>query len=747
MKKLLMLVAMAACLTAGTAMAAVQATPHDYVGSVDVSYGQCEVCHVPHAAGTGARLWREVRTITLDATWSGSTVGILCGTCHKGGALQAARNGFNAAPSPQAADAYAATSHGRNVKTLKNNIHDTLTASGNAKPYTDDVTAGKQIQADLIECTSCHEPHQAGLRPFLRPTTEAGRSGTSGFCADCHEGRYTTNVGATNVVTWNLLSHSTHPVNVNYADNAGNGATYFRAAVDPALNKKADAMNKAVPWVLGGKGETATSNLQDGNNIGCGSCHAIHNPAATANDSQSLYLLAIDNTGGAGTAALCQGCHGGPDAGGAGGNSVGAAGTGDHPINTLTSRPGPDVSRWIGAMPDGTQKYERTTSDGTTYWPKATGGGVNIICTSCHSAHGAIAGNDAINGVGKLRRTGFGNVSWCTACHLDAAPVGHHSYDGNWTAAQGGPSAIGCSNCHSGGIAGGLAHNGFSFLFAATANQNSELCATCHGVAATDDPVVAVGTIPNPYLTKSANHTKSHYIGTFAGMNGPTNSINVKRSNWTVAPGINSFSKYGGADTHQKATDAAGTNMICESCHSVRWNIGAYSNGYVGTIDSTTGYKENLLLQRYRDDSSSGGQGAAEGQGSGLCIACHNQKGVAFDVAGTVSDFNVVDATIAPVGMHPMTNWTITRAKDAGRASIHLLSGAGSYATITNLPYPVAGSTTTMDCDSCHTPHLGQDNGTFNTAKTAKAGVSVILENAGPTAGKFDNLCKDCHAY
>ena len=58
-----------------------------------------------------------------------------------------------------------------------------------------------------------------------------------------------------------------------------------------------------------------------------------------------------------------------------------------------------------------------------------------------------------------------------------------------------------------------------------------------------------------------------------------------------------------------------------------------------------------------------------------------------------------------------------------------------------------------MTCDTCHRPHNAAGGGTFagggGTWQPAykAAPVSVILEIAGPTAGKYDALCSDCHAY
>jgi predicted CXXCH cytochrome family protein len=755
MKKLLILVAAAALmLIANVAMASVVGTPHEYGGAT--TYGQCQVCHVPHAAKFGKRLWASsVSATAADGTWSLSDIGKLCGTCHDNGALQAVNNVNGAGPHQMTAAAYAPTSHGRTWATLGGAIHDTADAA-QTKPY----TTGTHIEAGLMECTSCHNPHQDGLRPFLRPGVLAGS--TSGFCKDCHN-RYNTAVGVNNTsVSWNGARVSMHPVNVPVTDIGGNGGTTFHApaaGVGGSGGSLAGLVSSNNPWTLGGKGEKATSALDFGagatNNLGCATCHAVHNPATPALNAgdKGLHLLAIDNSGNTGQSLLCQGCHGGPAAGGAFASSVGTT-VGDHPINVLSSRAGPDITRWTTVNVNRPVRYERHVA-ATAEWPQP-GNAESIMCTSCHSAH---AGRSGI----KLTRTGGNAADWCVSCHADPAPAGHHSYSGNYAT-----SAIACDNCHTGG-AGGSAHNGFDFTTnLAVANNASQLCEMCHVGAVAPDPVYSLDnaggvgtkfvgnagtfqTIPNPYLANpnNAGHVATHYTGAFVDS---ANSINVKRNSWSVAGG---FAKFGAAvDTFQKVTDATGTTLICESCHSVRYNMGAGAGA-----TATSGYNNNLLLQDYKDDDAAAGAGY--GTGTGLCVACHNQNNLGNSAVGPVADV-VAGPTNAnlnvPIGIHPMTGWSITKAQDAGRLPTTLLTGpaiagdggtgadtAASYAdhATRTLHYP-AGDT--MNCDSCHKPHVADTNGTWKPAYKGAA-VSVILEIAGPGAGAYDNLCKDCHSY
>ncbi|HLB24799.1 MAG TPA: hypothetical protein VJM83_00575, partial [Nitrospirota bacterium] len=315
----------------------------------------------------------------------------------------------------------------------------------------------------------------------------------------------------------------------------------------------------------------------------------------------------------------------------------------------------------------------------------------------------------------------------------------------------------GCPDCHS--ATATTAHNGFDYTFVTGGdNYNSELCISCHGNG-TDwngiqDPVYS--TVPSGHLG-AANSNKdlhaSHYLGTFTDN---ANDIDVKRTSWG-----NGFSKYGnsttGSITRQGgASDTTGRRMVCESCHSVLYNAGAGSGA-----TASSGYAVNLLLQDYKDDSDNAS--GSRSVGSGFCIACHNQGGI--DAAGVVSHSLVKNSAIAPGKMHPMTNWTTTRARDAGFSGGDELLVTGtaaqngvraSYADATNAPtynggigprgesYPAADA---MDCDSCHRPHLADLQGFWTPIKTGGGSKSVILENATSIGGNNDygTLCQDCH--
>lgn len=743
MKRLLTLVLMAAVvLMAVPAFATVAGSPHDYIGT---TFGRCGICHVPHAALGTKRLWRINQGTPVGSGWDLANVGLLCGTCHRGGSLDATGNAVGMFAHNVGATAFAATSHGRAIATLG-----TLGGAAGSQPY----------MTTSMDCTSCHNVHFEGTfastataRPFLRG---ASITSTSVFCTTCHIDRYNpAGLGASNTAN----GGNNHPVNIAYN---GVNATLKAISVMPANMTKPVS---AGAWSLGGKFEGVLTTVPaDGStpNIGCQTCHAVHNPATSVD--QGNHLLAVDNV--AASAALCVGCHGNATGNVARANSnaqmeVGSA-LGDHPIDCAIVAPGPTIDRWF-MVAGGTTRSERHATNygaeagAVNAWPRGTAG--NIICTSCHSAHRGQSGH-------KLIRTGWANsgtVGWCTACHSDPSPAGHHTHSGN----TGGTlsavaSLLDCAMCHGGGGfsgagVGSLAHNGFNFNsnFAngVAVNNASQLCNTCHlgevtGINNANDPLYRIAALPADHLSASINSAlKSHYLGSFTNAG---NSINVKKSSWSAS--FSSFSKYGAAtDTHGAVTDTTGTTLICESCHSVLHNAGTGASA-----TQTSGYMVNLLLENYQDD----GHGtklptANTAVGSGLCIACHNNNAALNTANGPVADTALV-GTVAgvnanvPAGTHPMTNWSITRAQDAGRAKTALATTAadGTYAAATGAPN--AGSypdTDKMDCDSCHRPHQAPTNSTFNQTKAGGAGNSrpVILERQD-TANQWADLCQECHA-
>ena len=559
-----------------------------------------------------------------------------------------------------------------------------------------------------------------------------------------------------------------------------------------AISRSAGALTVPVAlgsWSLGGKFQDsaghakASAPVSIDDQIGCQTCHSVHNPAP--GPDQAKHLLAI-NEGDTLTAALCEGCHGNPSGNTPRGNSgasmeIGMS-SGDHPIDCQAATPGPVIDRWY--ITNSTTRAERTDKADKN-WPNPINGSGRhiIICTSCHSAHRArVAGSTGGSSTsgGKLTRTGSSDTGyWCGSCHGDPAPVGHHSNKANWS-----QSLLTCDSCHgsttvgdiTGAAGGNIAHNGFEFGSGFSGgiltNNASQVCSACHftgisggvrasaiGLSGTDP--VPVTELPTSHLTGTpSSNLTSHYIGKFANVPG---YVNVKRGDWAnhALGEYSAFSKYGGSvNTMGRSPDLTGDEIVCESCHSLLRNAAARKAG----ATSADGYKCNLLLQDYEDDSKEqanpGSDPTAKTVGCGLCVACHNQvtdnSGGLGTGNGPVSDSMAIDRNITLAGTHPMTGWSITRAQDSGRSKRYLVTdtGDGTYADATGAPnlgsYPAQDK---MDCDSCHRPHMAPENGTYDQtqAGTANKGLTgddasrtVILESQ-QAVNEWSAMCQQCH--
>ena len=331
------------------------------------------------------------------------------------------------------------------------------------------------------------------------------------------------------------------------------------------------------------------------------------------------------------------------------------------------------------------------------------------------------------------------------------------------------------------------AHYGF-FKLSVAANNESQLCAKCHEAA---DPIGEPSALlfpPNGHtLYTNFTGSGSHYIGTFTNAITSEADIAVKTSSWREVLYKNNstvkvYAKYGASpDTHHKvADDLSAHKMVCESCHSILFNAGwdglsSGSHPSWGSADYTAwrktgGWKTNLLLQLYEDrapgvgnlsnkpdwNTNSATVSDVDGAdtGSGFCVECHRHQAAVGDnvlVTGAVhANAGPITSTIVPQRMHPMTDWSITRAKDTSRPTTTLITTgtgvAGTYADKAGSPndcsYPVADA---MDCDSCHRPHRASGI-LANTAKTGTpAGMSVILEKSRGTSQDPDGVCVQCH--
>lgn len=244
----------------------------------------CVFCHTPHNALPAAQLWNRpdsgatytpYDSSTLVAPTPGQPTGKsrLCLSCHDGtvalGALQkppagndlgstfltAADRGFldtDLSDDHPISFAYDAALHGLNPE------------------LADPSTIGLPLEGDQLQCTTCHDPHEADLKPFLQKTTVNGE-----LCTTCHQ----------RADSWPTSAHATSTSAVTASDLPW----------------------RRPEWVA----PTVAGNA-------CLSCHTPH----SAERPQRLIAKAGGNT--------CYGCHDGTPAVDI---ATDFAGVGKHPVD------------------------------------------------------------------------------------------------------------------------------------------------------------------------------------------------------------------------------------------------------------------------------------------------------------------------------------------------------------------------------------------------------------------------------
>ncbi|NIS77376.1 MAG: hypothetical protein GTO00_07135 [Deltaproteobacteria bacterium] len=745
----------AVMLFAGSSFAAVDATVHNISATTGGSV--CESCHIPHGA-TGDRLWPESAADTAGrggaaGAWVTTTnVAILCGSCHYGTSLYP-----GASPHDVSGYAYAPAAHGFTVGNITSLGKGDDTVSGSGLPYT----------TTNLECSTCHNPHDNTVRPFMRNLA----SGTQDdMCLNCHAARDAGLglSGALNSYTPGSGSFSMHPTARGLGAPVGGTPSITLSTADFAHNRGAnEALIPASPTTyLGGKllgGDGSGTDTTNGL-IGCNTCHSVHGFFNGSTPEHPSYLLSIDNTIAApgDQSAFCQGCHNTP---------VIVGSTADHPINTASGDARFVFTPWAS---------RNAVESQTALWPQGTDGGGNevAVCSSCHSAHYGLNGSpmqrvrDDIGGeTGGIYQSA---TDWCDSCHDTGtyAPLAHHSNEDNYAA-----SLVACADCHSTAAPSSTvntqsAHRDWLSLDLRGATDRSEFCTGCHSDASftdVDANTYTIGAIvgANVAPTGGADFTSpisdagiahgidrgnaSHFTGVIpTGRTAYTNPREAAfESGGFAAYGPIASSGNNILDVNQATTAVTpGTSeLICESCHSILRNVGTNA-AIVTTVTAISGWENNLLLHRYEDDAAGIG-GAGSTIGSEFCVMCHAGNEA---VAATAWDYAAQRANM-PVGTHPIAGSTITKAVDEGRTTgagnlLETVAAEGSYASTGPGPnadftgftthiqsYPAADE---MDCDSCHRPHDAADASSTGTDNFA-------LEQATSTT-ETQSMCQACHA-
>lgn len=661
----------------GELSAGVAGTPHDMTRVTgDLFRGSCAYCHVPHKA-QGERLWVSAPFGPVTG-WGSRPIAQLCYTCHESTGNYGASNAVPTAFSPE--------SHGYQTSLAPLNPDGSVPLLEQL-PY---------VATGLMDCTTCHDPH-AVTPPFLRV------DGIDKLCKGCHARENAGLVGTQNTHGQPDALYSLHPTDIDYEDLPGNGTTNLHPLPDIFQVPTASGS-----WKLGGH----RAGWQSGTGkIGCQTCHPIHGGwnylLGVLPGPPASSLTPVENTG-TPSAALCQSCHFGGDAG----ESVGVGG--DHPMNRNDGAP-------VVVYPTG--------------WP--SGPLREVTCSSCHDVHGGMPGSSL------LRQGGNGVDGWCFSCHgvLALIPAYHHSSRHNDDPAIF-TSVLTCGDCHGSG-AGWTAHNGFDSFKVVSGASSSALCEICH--------------VPeNPLLLDAARYQSATGLSiTFSGatqpaLHGPvpgtgSHVINepdddsiancqIKMTPWEKSGGT---SRYG-----------ATLEVICESCHAVLKNAGVL----LGTgVDAQLagGWKTNLLLEPYEDNSPGTGiekpDFIAGPTQSALCRGCHYavREGIPPSFVHNPSAHTVVNysypAALAPYGR--ATNIVLTTPIDSTGPLCPEVSSADQGAAPSGLgaapgafSYPAAN---VVDCDSCHRPH-----GAHNAA--ADDGKRRLLEYTSPGA-HGTTPCAECH--
>ncbi len=231
----------------------------------------CVFCHTPHNALPDAQLWNHLPTAVATYTPYSSTTltsvpgqptgkSRLCLACHDGtvalGALQNPPTGVtNDLASSMLTGRADLTTDLSNDHPISFAYDAALFGAAGAELHDPSglAAAGLPLEGDQLQCTTCHDPHEKDLAPFLRLTTADGT-----LCTTCHD-----------KTGWAGSTHAT--------STAAVAAT--------------DLDNRRPAWVQ----PTVAGNA-------CLSCHTPHN----AVNSERLIAKDGENT--------CYGCHDGTPA-------------------------------------------------------------------------------------------------------------------------------------------------------------------------------------------------------------------------------------------------------------------------------------------------------------------------------------------------------------------------------------------------------------------------------------------------
>jgi predicted CXXCH cytochrome family protein len=639
----------------------------------------CAHCHVPHGA-QGERLWKQAPSGPKTG-WGSRTVAQLCYMCHNA-------TGGGCGGHDVTQTAYDDLSHGFLIAGYP--------AAPDGSPEVMETGIFLPYVTTLMDCTTCHDPHDNTYPPFLREAS------IDRLCQVCHHRVWPGAVGTGNLAP---DGRSYHPVGIGYQDLDGNLETRLEPFPDPL-----QVVTASGAWVLG----PHRQGWQRGDGgIGCQTCHPIHgrDDPETGLGVPPLPGLLRFPAAGASSSPLCQACH-------QGGEAPETVGDGtDHPINVHTPSTDPLFASGVMGYPEG--------------WPSGTA--KEPICASCHDVHGGLGGTS-------LLRTGGNAAWWCLSCHQATAivPPWHHSSIYNDDDGVTLASVLSCEDCH--GLSGTWrAHNGFTAFAVTVSNTDSALCELCHLPA---NPLeftpeahrgatgrsVDFASATFPALHGRVGGTDSHLVDAID--DDSTFNTRIFTGVWTRSGGVSEYGSSG--------------EMLCESCHGILVNSGpltAEANPLRG------GWQANLLLEPYEDNDPGTGKESPDHfpgrTGDALCRACHTDDKVGYvhyPGAHTIPGFTYLP-TAAPQGRMTQTLITFPNDPLAEEGCPEISSADRTGATLAGFigapgafSYPALNE---LDCDSCHRPH-GADH------RAMLAGYGHVIVEFSEGQPKSDT-CQECH--
>lgn len=276
---------------------------------------------------------------------------------------------------------------------------------------TDLGSTGLPLKPDVpMNCTTCHDPHDKSIRPFLRVPLV-------GICERCHKERGYSGYGLEN-------TRGNHPVDIEPFDNSEGPSPIdlqpeFNVPFPVFYPAELGALSREGHWGLGG-------HLTYGQygRIECTTCHAFHGMEGKG----PVPGLLVRDPVGARSNAFCEGCHRGergddkkeppfPNPGST------VTGRTYHPVDDDEAN---DVG-WITAIADTSEltAYQWGEVDKDTELPV-------MLCTTCHASHGGMENSPALVRIDEEIQRNEGVNTFCEICHREP-PEGHHGYseDGN----------------------------------------------------------------------------------------------------------------------------------------------------------------------------------------------------------------------------------------------------------------------------------------------------------------------------